>query len=162
MGRPPVKTVFFSIIAFLLCALTANAIVFFILGKLLNIISITRTNTAVIAAVIIVSTIEYAYENIIGIKKTKDKLQNSPIEADMVGQDIYGEYIKRADRHIEKIHKALARADYAHSPFISPYVDEYGIVWFNVSVAWDKLSEVKKRIREGLPDTTIEQRLDVE
>jgi len=146
---------------FFLCCVIVNAIVFFILGKLLNIISITRTNIAVIAAVIIVSTINYAYKNINGIKKHKDKQEinrnNPPTE-----KDVQEEYQKRADRHIEKIHKALARADYAHSPFITPVIDDYGIVWFKVLVAWDKLSEVQKRIREGLPDTTIEQRLDVE
>jgi len=71
MGTPPKNTVFFSIIAFFLCCCIANFIVFFILGKLLNIISITRTNIAVIAAVIIVSTIKYAYK--IGMEKAKDK-----------------------------------------------------------------------------------------
>ena len=71
MGKPPKNTVPFSIMAFFLCCCIANFIVFFILGKLLNIISITRTTIAVIAAVIIVSTIKYAYK--IGMKKPKNK-----------------------------------------------------------------------------------------
>jgi hypothetical protein len=83
-------------------------------------------------------------------------------EGDIVGQDIYDEYLNRADQHIKKIHKSLADAGYSYSPILSADIDEYGIVRFEVSIIWDKLSEVQNRIREGLPDRTMQQRWDAE
>jgi len=170
MGRPFNGTAFFSIMRFFLYMCIVVFTYFFIFGNILhNIQPITKGTAALIISSIICLTICYVAGYIDGIKKDKDKknYNNLPKEADkvgqdIIGQDIYEEYLKRAGRHSEIIHEALARADYAHSPFISPYADQYGVVWFNVSVAWDCLSEIRKRIREGLPDTTIEQRLDVE
>jgi len=90
------------------------------------------------------------------------KRANIRSEEDVVGRDIYGEYLKRAGQHIEKIHEALAGAGYSYTPIISADIDSYGVVRFGVSVIWDKLSEVQKLIREGLPDRTIQQRIDTE
>jgi hypothetical protein len=89
----------------------------------------------------------------------KGKVKNSlPLE-EMVGADIYDEFWKRAAVHIEAIQNALSEAGCSYTPILSPDIDEYDIVRFNVSVTWDKLGEVQKRIREGLPDQTIQQRL---
>ena len=94
------------------------------------------------------------------IKSRFGKKANIRREADEVGQDIYDEYLKRASQHIERIHKALADAGYSYTPILAPDIDEYGIVRFRTSITWDRLDEIQKLIKEGLPDRTIVQRLD--
>jgi len=69
-----------------------------------------------------------AIENV--IKSCFGKKANILREADMVGQDIYDEYLNRTYQHIEKIHKSLADAGYSYTPILSPDIDGYGIVRF--------------------------------
>jgi hypothetical protein len=83
-------------------------------------------------------------------------------EEEIVGAELYDEYWKRAVCHIEKIEKALSDAGYSVSPILSPDIDDYNIVHFNVRITWDRLDEVQKRIREGLPDQTIYQRVVID
>jgi len=79
-----------------------------------------------------------------------------------VGGDIYSEYLEREKRHVKLITEALHGAGYGITPILSSDIDGYGIARFNVLITWDRLDEIQKRIREGLPDRTIRQRLEEE
>jgi len=64
---------------FLLRACIFNSIVFFILGKLIKILSIDKVTIATIAISIILLTIGYYLGYINGIKDYKDKHKKGPI-----------------------------------------------------------------------------------